>query len=73
VRTAANCVGGVLVTRYGSTKKARSSRYQTAGNLAGNSGERLLKALNYLRKFPELESSPGHHIFFIYQINITLP
>jgi hypothetical protein len=49
-RTAANCAGWILVTRYGSTENACSRRNLAAGNLAGKFDQRLANSLNLFRK-----------------------
>jgi hypothetical protein len=53
-RTAANCAGWTLVTRYGSTKNASLSGHSGAGNLAGNWRGMLRKPL---MRFANCQSS----------------
>ena len=71
-RTTANWYGSVVITRYALGTNVRLSELLTAGKLAGKTAAAFRNTANPLRKFLEFESSPGHHIFVIYQNNRTL-
>jgi hypothetical protein len=42
------------------------------GKLAGKKQSRFSNSLNLIKKSTRFEFSPGHQIFLIFQINITL-
>jgi hypothetical protein len=71
-RTAVNCCERLVVTRYAFGKNVSLRRQSSAGNLAGKIRGRLRNAANLLRKFLELDSSPGHQNFLISQYNRSL-
>ena len=71
-RTTANCAERIALTRYGSSQFSHLSRPSAAGNLAGDSTAAFSNTLDSLKKLIRLGSSPGHHIFFISQLTITL-
>jgi hypothetical protein len=53
-------------------RKRVFSRCAPAGKPAGKTRASFRKRLNLFKKSTTFGSSPGHHVFFIYQNNITL-